>query len=160
MNVKNKEKIMSGRIKKNIFYGNKEKSEINITFSNMPEDALKSLSIVGITNTQQYNDSENYKLQYNNHINHYMLFALYNLFIFTSFISVVTVAIRDYGFLFLGKFKDQLGTVVPGFVTFEFAAAIFTYIIFIMYLRNIRVDVYDYFIKPYKLEVVRIADGE
>ena len=151
---------MSERIKKNIFYGNKEKREINITFKNMPEDALKSLAIVGITNTQQYNDNEDYKLQYNNHVNHYMLFALYNLFIFTSLMSVVAVALRDYGFLFLGKFKDQLGTVLPGFVTFEFAAAIFTYIVFIIYLRNMIVDVYDYFIKPYKLEVVRIADGE
>ena len=103
----------------------------------MPEDALKSLAIVGITNTQQYNDNEIYKLQYNNHVNHYMLFALYNLFIFTSIISVVTVAIRDYGFLFLGKFKDQLGTVLPCMVSFEFAAAVFTYIVFILYLRNI-----------------------
>ena len=151
---------MNGRIQKNIFYGDREKSDIRVTFRNMPEDALKSLAIVGITNTEQYNDNETYKLQYNPHMNHYMLFALYNLFIFTTFLCVVTVAIRDYGYLFHGKFQDQMVNTVPGMVTFELAAAVFAYFIFIIFLRDMIIDVYNHFIKPWKLEVVRITDGE
>lgn len=144
---------------KNCFYGTKGISEYSTTVSlnNLPEDAKRQLNIVSINSATDYENNDRYKLAFVPHVNHKPMYIFYLVLVLTVFSSVVAKIIHDYAYLYMGKYQEDI-VLFQGSTQIELLLCIISYGLFIHYANFFVREVYDTYIKPYYLSLVRVED--
>ena len=144
---------------KNCFYGTKGISDYSTTVSlnNLPEDAKKQLNIVGINSATDYEDNNRYKLAFVPHVNHKPMYIFYLILLLTVFSSVVAKIMHDCAYLFMEKYHEDV-VLFQGSTQIELILCIISYGLFIHYAHFFVREVYDNYIKPYCLSLVRVEE--
>ena len=146
---------------KNCFYGLHSTADAikNITFENLPEDAIRHLKIVGINNSKDYEKNERYKFAIEAHINHKPMYFMYLILLLSVVSSVVARLIFDLEYILEGKHAETL-VMFPGSTQIEALILGLAYVLILINSTFFIRDFYNEYIKPYCLSLKRLNQEE
>ena len=146
---------------KNCFYGlHKMDNAIkNITFENLPEDAIRHLKIVGINNSKDYEKNERYKFAIEAHINHKPMYFMYLILLLSVVSSIIARLIFDLEYILEGKHAETL-VMFPGSTQIEALILGLVYVLILINSTFFIRDFYNEYIKPYCLSLKRLNQEE
>lgn len=150
-----------GKRIKNCFYGLNGINDVvkNVTFENLPDNALKQLHIVGITNAKDYEKNDRYKLAFEPHINHKPMYAGYLILLLAVVSSIIARLIFDLEYILEGK-HAELFTLFYGSVQIEALVLGLAYVLILINSTFFIRDFYVDYIKPYCLNLRRLNQEE
>ena len=131
----------------------------NITFENLPEDAIRHLKIVGINNSKDYEKNGRYKFAIEAHINHKPMYFMYLILLLTVVSSIIARLIFDLEYILEGKHPE---TFIMFYGSMQIEAIILglAYVLILInstfFVRNF----YNEYIKPYCLSLKRLNQEE